>query len=68
MLGLELAKQDVHRRELRQVVYQALMLEAGKDARFAPRALQELRTAYVENPSDYLKMIIGKFRSRCGLD
>ena len=68
VLGLELAKQDVHRRELRQVVYQALMLEAGKDARFAPRALQELRTAYVENPSDYLKMIIGKFRSRFGLD
>ena len=66
--GLEVCRLDVHRRELRQVVYQALMLEAGKDARFAPRALKELRTAYVENPSDYLKMIIGKFRSRFGLD
>ena len=66
--GLDVCRLDVHRRELRQVVYQALMLEAGKDARFAPRALKELRTAYVENPSDYLKMIIGKFRSRFGLD
>ena len=66
--GLELSKTDDRRRELRQIVYQALMLEARTDARFAPRALKELRTAYVETPSDYLKQIIGKFRSRFGLD
>lgn len=66
--GLELAKTEDRRNELRQIIYQALMLEARKDARFAPRALQELRAAYVERPSEYLKQIIGKFRGRFGLD
>ncbi|MGN0848007.1 MAG: hypothetical protein ACI4RA_11595 [Kiritimatiellia bacterium] len=66
--GLALAKTPERRRELRQIVYQALMLEARAEARFAPRALQELRTAYVENPSELLKRVIRNFRGRFGLD
>ncbi len=67
-LGLELSKTADRKKELRQIVYQALMMEARKDARFAPRALKELRTAYVENPSDMLKKVIGNFRGRFDLD
>lgn len=67
-LGLAVAKKDVHRNELRQIVYQALMMEAGTDASFAPRALKELRQAYVEKPSSDLKRVIDVFRARFGLD
>ncbi len=67
-IGLELSKTADRKKELRQIIYQTLMMEARKDARFAPRALKELRTAYVENPSDMLKVVIGNFRGRFGLD
>lgn len=66
--GLARARTPGDRKDLRQVVYQTLMLEARKDARFAPRALQELRTAYVENPSELLKEVIGNFRGRFNLE
>lgn len=66
--GLGRARNVDDRKDLRQVVYQTLMLEARKDARFAPRALKELRTAYVENPSELLKEVIGNFRGRFNLE
>lgn len=66
--GLEFATTPEARQDLRQIVYQALMLEARQDARFAPRALKEMRAAYVERPSPFLQQIIEKFRSRFGLD
>lgn len=66
-LGLARARTAGDRKDLRQVIYQALMLEARKDARFAPRALRELRTAYVETPSELLKEVIGNFRGRFNL-
>lgn len=66
--GLEFATTPEARQDLRQIVYQALMLEARQDARFAPRALKEMRAAYIERPSPFLQQIIEKFRSRFGLD
>lgn len=66
--GLEFATTPEARQDLRQIVYQALMLEARQDARFAPRALKEMRAAYIERPSLFLQQIIEKFRSRFGLD
>ena len=66
--GLEFATTPEARQDLRQIVYQALMLEARQDARFAPRALKEMRAAYAERPSPFLQQIIEKFRSRFGLD
>ena len=66
--GLAFATTPEARRDLRQVVYQALMLEARQDARVAPRALAEMRAAYAEHPSPFLKEIIGRFRARFGLE
>ena len=66
--GLACATTAEERRDLRQVVYQTLMLEARQDARFAPRALQEMRAAYVEHPSAFLQQIITQFRTRFSLD
>ena len=66
--GLEFATTPEARQDLRQIVYQALMLEARQDARFAPRALKEMRAAYIERPSPVLQQIIEKLRSRFGLD
>ena len=66
--GLAFATTVEERRDLRQVVYQTLMLEARQDARFAPRALREMRAAYVEHPSTFLQQIITQFRTRFNLD
>ena len=55
------------RAELRQLIYQTLMLEAVEDARFAPRALQAMKDAYAEEPSVMLKEMIGRFRARFSL-
>ena len=55
------------RAELRQVLYQTLMLEAVEDARFAPRALQAMREAYAELPSAALADMIGRFCAKFGL-
>ncbi len=66
--GIVFAKTAHQKRELRQIIYQVLMMEARRDARFAPRALKELRTAYAESPSETLKTLIADFRGRFGLD
>lgn len=55
------------RAELRQVIYQTLMVEAVSDARFAPRALQAMLDAYAEAPSASLADMIARFRARFGL-
>ena len=55
------------RAELRQVLYQTLMIEAVADARFAPRALQAMREAYAELPSAALADMIGRFCAKFGL-
>ena len=65
--GLACAKRTEDRRELRQIAWQALMLLAKDDAAFAPRALAEMRAAYVETPSPMLRDLILRFRSKFGL-
>ncbi|MBQ3096550.1 MAG: riboflavin synthase [Kiritimatiellae bacterium] len=65
--GLALKPTGAVRAELRQVLYQTLMLEAVEDARFAPKALQAKREAYVEMPSQSLKDMILRFRAKFSL-
>ena len=65
--GLALKPSGAVRAELRQVLYQTLMLESVEDARFAPKALQAMREAYVEMPSQSLKDMILRFRARFSL-
>ncbi|MBR6588712.1 MAG: hypothetical protein IKK82_15015 [Kiritimatiellae bacterium] len=65
--GLAFKPEGAVRAELRQVLYQTLMLESVEDARFAPKALQAMREAYVEMPSQSLKDMILRFRSRFSL-
>ena len=65
--GLSLKPTGAVRAELRQVLYQTLMLESVEDARFAPKALQAMREAYVEMPSQSLKDMILRFRARFSL-
>lgn len=66
--GLAAARKPAHRQELRQVLYQTLMLEARKDERFAQRALDEMRKAYAEHPSQMLLQIMVKFKESHSLD
>ena len=56
------------RAELRQVLYQALMLKAVEDARFAPQALRAMCTAYAETPSASLADMIKRFRAKFSLE
>ena len=65
--GLALKPAGAVRAELRQVLYQTLMLEAVEDARFAPKALQAMREAYVEMPTEPLKDMILRFRAKFSL-
>ena len=65
--GLSLKPSGAARAELRQLIYQTLMIEAVKDARFAPRALQAMRDAYAEEPSPMLKDMIHRFRAKFSL-
>ena len=65
--GLSLKPVGAVRAELRQVLYQTLMLEAVDDARFAPKALQAMREAYVEMPTSSLKDLILRFRAKFSL-
>jgi hypothetical protein len=65
--GLVLKPTGAVRAELRQVLYQTLMIEAVSDARFAPKALQAMREAYVEAPSRSLKEMILRFRAKFSL-
>ena len=55
------------RAELRQLVYQTLMLEAVEDAKFAPRALRAMSEAYAETPSAALADMIARFRAKFGI-
>ena len=66
--GLESARKLQHRAELRQVIYQTLMMETRSEERFAARALKEMRTAYAERPSEMLLQIMVKFKATHGLD
>ena len=65
--GLALKPAGAVRAELRQVLYQTLMLEAVEDSRFAPKALQAMREAYAEMPTGSLKDLILRFRARVSL-
>jgi hypothetical protein len=65
--GLSFKPTGVARAELRQLVYQTLMLLSIEDRRFAPRALQAMRDAYTESPSPALKDLIYRFRGRFSL-
>ncbi len=65
--GLSLRPTGMARAELRQVLYQTLMIEAVEDARFAPRALQAMREAYAELPSAALADMIRRFCAKFGL-
>lgn len=65
--GLENTKPGEDRRELRQICWQALMLLSQEDARFAPRALAEMRTAFSETPSAMLRDLIGRFAAKFSL-
>jgi len=66
--GMSVANRLEHRVELRQVIYQTLMLESRKDPRFAPRALRELRAACAEKPTPMLRQVIENYRAQFGLD
>ena len=65
--GLALKPVGAVRAELRQVLYQTLMLEAVEDAHFAPQALHAMREAYAEMPTDSLKDMILRFRAKFSL-
>ena len=67
-LGLNESKTAEDRRELRQIVWQALMLLSKDDARFAPRALKEMRTAFSEHPSGMLHDLIQRYRDKFNLE
>ena len=67
-LGLDESKTAEDRRELRQIVWQALMLLSKDDARFAPRALKEMRTAFSEHPSGMLHDLIQRYRDKFNLE
>ena len=66
--GMAVVKTPNQRNELRQIIYQALMLQSRVDASVAPRALRELRTAYAENPTEQLLQVIGNFAGQHQLD
>ena len=65
--GLACRPDRESRRELRQIVWQALMLLAKADPRFAPRALAEMRTTFTETPSPMLRDLILRFRAKFDL-
>ena len=62
--GLLRATRIEDRRELRQIIWQALMLLSKDDAQFAPRALAEMRAAFAEAPSPMLRDLILRYRAK----
>ncbi|MBP3407187.1 MAG: DUF456 domain-containing protein [Kiritimatiellae bacterium] len=52
---------------LGEIIAGKSFLESVEDARFAPKALQAMREAYVEMPSQSLKDMILRFRARFSL-
>lgn len=65
--GLSLKPTGALRAELRQVHYQSLMMKSLQDPQFAPKALQAMREAYTEMPSQFLKELIIRYRSKFSL-
>ena len=65
--GLAVAQKAEHRHELRQIIYQTLMLETRMDPRFAGSTLRELEATYREYPHPGLQEIIDRFRQQHGL-
>jgi hypothetical protein len=65
--GLASSPRGAVRAELRQVLYQTLMLQSLEDASFAPKALQAMREAYTEAPSPSLKDLILRYRAKFSL-
>lgn len=65
--GLQRTMAPENRQELRQVIYQTLMMETRSDARFAPRALAEMEKARREATNPMLEKLIESFRARYGL-
>ena len=66
-VGLSYAQTPHARAELRESIYQTLMVEANADPRFAPRTLAELKAALRERPSNYLEELVRGFSARHGL-
>ena len=64
--GLRRTTRPDMRRELRQIVYQSLMMEARLDERVAPRALAEMESAYREFPNPMLEKLIENFKGARG--
>ncbi len=65
--GLPCARTPHAHAELREAVYLTLMLEANADPRLAPRALEEMKAALREHPSNNLRELIRGFSNRHGL-
>jgi len=65
--GMQCALTPRARADLREAVYQTLMMEANADKRFAPRALAEMKSAMDESPSPQLEELIRGFSARHGL-
>lgn len=65
--GLSLKPTGAVRAELRQIIYQTLMVASVEDSRFAPRALKAMEDAYVEAPSAGLRDLIMRFRAKFAL-
>ncbi len=66
-LGLACAQTPDAHADLREAVYQTLMMEANADPRFAPRALAEMQTAMRERPHSQIQELIKGFSNRHGL-
>jgi hypothetical protein len=65
--GLLRATRIEDRRELRQIIWQALMLLSKDNGQFAARALAEMRAAYAEAPSPMLRDLILRYRAKFNL-
>ena len=65
--GLSQKPMGAARMELRQLIYQTLMVMSVTESRFAPRALQAMRDAYTEAPSPALKDLILRFQTKFSL-
>ena len=65
--GLAVATKPDHRLALWQIVYQALMMEARSDSRFAPFAVKALEETAREFPHPGLRELIGHVRKTYGL-
>ena len=65
--GLSQKPMGAARMELRQLIYQTLMLESRADPRFVGATLREMEDTYREYPHPGLLELIGHFRQQHGL-